>query len=71
MADLPRYVCPGCGWIYDPKYGDAANEVPRGAPFEKLPDNFICGVCGTPKSKFVPEKPAAKPEAKPAAKKKK
>lgn len=69
MADLPRYVCSGCGWIYDPKYGDAANEVPRGVPFEKLPANFICGLCGCPKSKFVPETPKA--AAKPATKKKK
>ncbi len=52
MAELARYKCTGCGWIYDPKYGDAANEVARGIPFEKLPAKFICGVCGCTKEKF-------------------
>jgi|WetSurMetagenome_2_1015567.scaffolds.fasta_scaffold1594632_1 rubredoxin len=52
-AVLARYKCTGCQWIYDPKFGDAANEVPRGMPFEKLPANFICGVCGCTKEKFV------------------
>ena len=81
MADIVRYRCSGCGWIYDPRFGDAANEVARGVVFENLPAKFICGVCGCPKAKFVkhdvlggkpevkkPEvkKPAA---AKPAAKK--
>ena len=73
MADLPRYVCSGCAWIYDPRFGDAANEVPRGIPFEKLPATFICGVCGSSKAKFVPEKPVAgtKPDTKSSPKKKK
>jgi superoxide dismutase, Fe-Mn family len=48
-----RYKCTGCQWIYDPKFGDAANEIARGVPFEKLPDKFICGVCGCTKDKFV------------------
>jgi superoxide dismutase, Fe-Mn family len=62
MAELARYKCTGCQWIYDPRYGDAANEVPRGVPFEKLPATFICGVCGCPKAKFtkIEEGPAKK-----------
>jgi len=61
-AELDKYRCITCGWIYDPKLGDLANEVPRGIPFEKLPDNFTCGVCGVVgKDKFVKiEAPAAK-----------
>jgi rubredoxin len=53
MPDMARYKCTSCGWIYDPKYGDMANEVARGIPFEKLPAKFICGVCGCSKDKFV------------------
>jgi len=53
MADIVRYRCSGCGWIYDPRFGDAANEVARGVVFENLPAKFICGVCGCPKAKFV------------------
>ena len=53
MAEMTRYRCTSCSWIYDPKYGDMANEVPRGIPFEKLPAKFVCGVCGCTKDKFV------------------
>jgi rubredoxin len=53
MAENVRYKCSGCGWIFDPRFGDPANEVPRGVPFEKLPAKFICGVCGCTKEKFV------------------
>ena len=54
MAEnLVKYKCTGCGRIYDPRFGDAANEVPRGVSFENLPDKFICGVCGCTKEKFV------------------
>ncbi len=74
MAEqLPRYKCTGCQWIYDPRFGDAANEVPRGVPFEKLPATFICGVCGCTKEKFakIEEAPAKGPAKKEAPKKKK
>lgn len=64
MADLPRYICTVCGWVYDPKLGDAANEVARGIPFEKLPANFVCGVCGCTKDKFVKETPKETPKKK-------
>jgi rubredoxin len=41
-------------WLdFRSQVGDAANEVPRGVPFEKLPAKFICGVCGCTKDKFV------------------
>ncbi len=63
MAEVVRYKCTGCGWIYDPRFGDAANEVPRGVAFEKLPASFICGVCGCPKAKFEKMEEALKKEA--------
>jgi rubredoxin len=79
MADIVRYRCSGCGWVYDPRFGDAANEIARGVAFEDLPAKFICGVCGCTKEKFVKHdvlggKPdaAKKPEVKkPETKKKK
>ena len=37
-----KYVCSVCGYEYD---GDT--------PFEDLPDDYICPVCGQPKSVFV------------------
>ncbi len=54
MAEtIVRYKCTACGWIYDPRFGDPANEIARGIPFDKLPANFRCGVCGSGKDKFV------------------
>jgi rubredoxin len=63
MAENVRYKCTGCAWIYDPRFGDAANEVPRGIPFEKLPAKFICGVCGCAKEKFEKMEEGPKKEA--------
>jgi rubredoxin len=53
MTELAKHKCTACGWIYDPRYGDPANEIARGIAWEKLPANFKCGVCGNGKDKFV------------------
>jgi len=49
---LSRYECQVCGYIYDPAQGDPAGDVPAGTPFEKLPDDWVCPVCGADKSQF-------------------
>ena len=36
-----KYVCKICGYVYDGK-----------VPFEELPDDWLCPVCGAPKSQF-------------------
>jgi len=46
------YVCKICGWTYDPAKGDPKGNVPPGIPFEKLPDDWRCPVCGVSKDKF-------------------
>lgn len=51
---MKTYVCSVCGFEYDPAEGDPANGVPAGTPFEKLPDDWTCPVCGAPKSEFNP-----------------
>lgn len=38
------YKCSICGYVYD---GDI--------PFEELPDDYVCPICGMPKSKFNKE----------------
>lgn len=50
-----RYICQICGYIYD----DEKEKV----PFEQLPDDWKCPLCGAAKSDFKPEEPvaAAKP----------
>jgi rubredoxin len=51
---LKKYQCSVCGYIYDPKNGDPTQGVNPGTAFEDLPDDWICPVCGSPKSKFEP-----------------
>ncbi|CDZ74642.1 butyryl-CoA dehydrogenase [Peptoniphilus sp. ING2-D1G] len=47
------YVCPGCGYEYDPNYGDAEGEIDAGTTFEKLPDDWVCPECLEEKQNFV------------------
>jgi rubredoxin len=53
---MQKYRCVVCGYIYDPALGDADSGVPAGTPFENLPPNWVCPVCGAEKSEFVEEK---------------
>jgi len=48
------YECGICGYIYDPAEGDPEAGIARGTPFEDLPDDWECPVCGAPKAEFSP-----------------
>ncbi len=52
---MDRYVCEPCGYIYDPAEGDPDNGIEPGTPFEQLPDDWVCPVCGATKDMFVKE----------------
>ncbi|CAK9186887.1 unnamed protein product [Ilex paraguariensis] len=41
VASKQAYICRDCGYIYNDR-----------TPFEKLPDNYFCPVCGAPKRRF-------------------
>lgn len=49
---MPKYECTVCGYIYDPEKGDPDGNIPPGTPFEKIPDDWICPICGAAKSEF-------------------
>lgn len=49
---MPKYRCTVCGYIYDPASGDPDGGVPPGTPFEQLPANWVCPVCGAEKDLF-------------------
>jgi rubredoxin len=53
---MKKYTCNICGYVYDPAVGDPENGVKAGTPFEKLPADWTCPVCGASKSDFSPEK---------------
>jgi rubredoxin len=50
---MDKWECTVCGYIYDPEKGDPDSNIPAGTPFEQLPENWTCPVCGAPKSQFV------------------
>jgi len=47
------YQCSVCGYIYEPEAGDPEHGIPPGTPFEQLPENWICPVCGASKDGFI------------------
>lgn len=52
---MKKYECDICGYIYDPEKGDPANGIDPGTAFEKLPDSWVCPVCGAKKMDFSPK----------------
>ncbi len=50
-----KYRCTVCGYIYDPEKGDPDSGIPAGTPFEKLPDSWVCPLCGATKEQFEKE----------------
>ncbi len=49
-----KYQCIVCGYIYDPTTGDPDSGIAPGTPFEDIPDNWKCPVCGITKKDFNP-----------------
>lgn len=49
---MAKYECTVCGYVYDPELGDPDNGVEPGTPFEKIPDDWVCPVCGASKDDF-------------------
>jgi len=47
-----KYKCSVCGYIYDPEEGDPEGNIGPGTPFEELPDEWQCPVCGASKDEF-------------------
>ncbi|MFO8060368.1 MAG: rubredoxin, partial [Bacillota bacterium] len=52
---MDRYVCTICGYVYDPELGDSESGVEPGTPFENLPDDWTCPICGAAKDAFEKE----------------
>ncbi|XP_074317136.1 uncharacterized protein LOC141653310 [Silene latifolia] len=52
VASKQTYICRDCGYIYSDK-----------KPFDKLPDNYFCPVCGAPKRRFRAYEPTVSKNA--------
>ena len=51
IITMDKYVCP-CGYEYDPAVGDPDNGVAPGTPWEAVPADWVCPVCGMGKDVF-------------------
>ncbi len=49
---MPKYRCEVCNYIYDPELGDPVGGIKPGTPFEELPDDWACPICGASKEEF-------------------
>lgn len=49
---MKKYECTVCGYIYDPAIGDPDYGIAPGTPFENLPDDWKCPLCGVGKGDF-------------------
>jgi len=52
VKKVAKYRCTVCGYIYDPEKGDPDGGIAPGTPFEEIPDDWVCPVCGASKDQF-------------------
>ncbi|MFZ7119403.1 MAG: rubredoxin [Eubacteriaceae bacterium] len=51
---MQKYECDLCGYVYDPAEGDPDNGVSPGTSFDKIPEDWVCPLCGASKNDFSP-----------------
>lgn len=51
---MKKWRCSACGYVYDPADGDVDHGVSAGTPFESLPEDWVCPVCGVGQDQFEP-----------------
>lgn len=49
---MEKWQCTVCGYVYDPEKGDPDGGIDAGTPFEELPEDWVCPVCGAAKDMF-------------------
>ena len=49
---MTKHVCDLCGYVYDPAEGDPSSGAKPGTPFDALPADWVCPMCGEGKDKF-------------------
>lgn len=49
---MQKYECNVCGYVYDPKLGDASNNIESDTPFEDLPGEWECPTCKAKQTQF-------------------
>ena len=49
---MSEYRCRPCSYIYDPRKGQLSTGVKSNTPWEDVPDDWRCPICGAPKDAF-------------------
>lgn len=52
---MAKFICNVCGYVYDEAAGDPDNGIAPGTPWEDVPDDFTCPLCGVGKEDFSAE----------------
>ena len=47
-----RYLCLGCGFLYDEEMGLPEHGIAPGTRWKEIPQDWVCPDCGTPKYRF-------------------
>ena len=48
-----KYVCELCGWEYDEDEGYPEGGIEPGTPWDEVPEDFECPLCGANKDQFI------------------
>jgi rubredoxin len=51
-SEFKRWLCLGCGFLYDEALGLPEQGIAPGTRWEDVPDDWVCPDCGTPKEMF-------------------
>lgn len=51
---MKKFKCIVCGYVYDPVEGDPDAAILPGTPFDEIPDDWMCPLCGVTKEDFEP-----------------
>ncbi len=51
---MQKWRCVVCNYIYNPEIGDEDGDIPPNTPFEDIPEDWVCPLCGVGKGDFEP-----------------
>lgn len=49
---MKPWLCKVCGYLYEPERGDPEGGIAPGTPFEQIPEDWACPLCGVSKDMF-------------------
>ena len=52
MTDFKTWQCRTCGYLYSEADGDQNEGIAPGTRWADIPADWVCPLCGTPKSEF-------------------